>query len=239
MYDKKHAMNFHGVLFLIEKRSLLVGETADVMKQKLLGDSPVFFCLLWKAVGKMQGKNLFHPYVYRERVQLMKAVQKNALGNFYPHSKNLYQFRLPFFGAGSRDPVKDDPAVVHPLGRIQEVFAAKPRAQGSKVIQCTGGKTFGGGECIPAGDRFPKCFAHPGDDPLDAGNIIVLRDDKGAKRLPWILPEQAYPACPFDRSAHGTVMGQAFFCGFIIGITVKIGFPKGGVRIACNENLVP
>lgn len=74
-------------------------------------------------------------------------------------------------------------------------------------------------------ERLPEGGAQPLDDPLDAGDVVVLADDEGAERLPRLLPEHADAGGVGDGAREDGVGGEAALDLPVVAVEVEIAAP--------------
>ena len=159
-------------------------------------------------VGKAQAYDPLYPHVYGESVQPRKAEQQGACRHLRTHAGNAHEhFRSLVIAFGGGDFVKAESAACHFFGGVADVFCPKARAQIENRGFSRGGKAFGSGKSVFAyvgaadadalrravADPLAVGFAKRGDYLFYPRDVVVLRNDERAQRLPAVLPQNVYP----------------------------------------------
>ena len=77
-----------------------------------------------------------------------------------------------------------------------------------------------------AGKRLSKLLAESCHNSLDPRNVVVLGEDKRAKRLPGVLPQDAHARREARRLAHHPIARQRALDRAVIGVQVEIMPPE-------------
>ena len=113
------------------------------------------------------------------------------------------------------------------MSGVDYVFRAEARPYGRKPLDPRRGNGLGSRKGIVlTSERLAEQTAQAVDYPLDTGNVIILRYDERAERLPRLLPQNAYARELRHGGAHIFIRFQPLADGGIITVKVKISPPN-------------
>ncbi len=200
---------------------------ANIVKEVLLGDAAVGDGKIGEAVRIVDVQYLLNPGVDGEGLSSVKAEQQGAFRHLGTDATDgLEDLSGLVDGHGGNSGQLDFP-IGNFLRRIQYVFCPESRTEGREVVQGKSGDPFGTGKCGTICGVVTKCFAKSCDDAFDAGNIVVLADDKRAESLPGVLTENADASGVVAGQSEGGVVPENLLHGVVIGVQVEIGAPDG------------
>ena len=170
------------------------------MEQILLGYTLDSAHALGQAVGIPVGEDALDPDVLRESVQLVHTEKHGTIGDFGAHALYLHERRTGVVGGELRCLGKVE-AVLQARHGVHDVLSPEPRPQETQRLGSLTDQLFR--RRVAA-----VVLAEAANYPLDAGNVVVLRNNERAERFPAVLPQYAYTARESAGFGQRLVLGE-------------------------------
>lgn len=200
---------------------------ARAMKKILLCNALVSICTGGHAAGIEAVQHAPHPYIDRHAFNAAAAIEQRACGHLDANACDACEHGLRFVERERAERPEVDLAGDDAARSVDKIARAKAGAQRRERVRRERGDGFGRWEGVPAAAERPaEGGAHAFDNTGDAGDVIVLADDKGTQRLPGLLAQHTDAGGLRDGFGQRGVGAKAILERAVVAVEIEITAPN-------------